>query len=745
MKLCLGCMEQMEDSAAVCPHCGFNEATFTQESYYLTPGTIIGKKYILGKVVKYGGYTVTYLGMDAEKNEKVMVKEYLPSEFSTRSAGEKEVTIYSGDALELFNQGLTTFLNEANRIQHLENPQGIAKVYDCVAENDTGYVISEYVEGQTLKELMETKGKFSWQEAKDFVCQILAGLSLVHPMDIIHCDISPDTIMLTNDGEVKLLDFGSTRYVTTANSSSLAIILKQGFAPEEQYRSQGVRGPWTDVYALGAVMYYMITGTVPIESVDRALLDELKEPSKLGISIPENVENAMMNALNVYQKDRTPSAEVFLQELNSPEVRRIQVKQKRRETGKFPVWAKVLVAGLLCVVVAGGVVVFRMQSEKQQQQSEVGQDGTSQALMQNLIGKTPEEAKKDFDSEETYKGLNISLKKSEDEDFVFSQDYAGKIAFQSKNEGEKLKKGDIVKYIVGNNQKIHYSEINEYKDARLLMDAIKLPEKQGEGITNRAEAKGKTYGSLAKIRMKDGSVIDNVQDQNKQSQVIEIANIDKVYYYACDYFYTGNFEKTVGNQVGKPIQSVKMPLYNRDKNGKPQKTGRKESIESASFVDSDNYTFENSADDKFRPGNVAYQYSPKSNKLDASDPKNTGVVFRVIHADGNLSSMLGKTADQVSAKIKEIMGNKNYSIKYSDPDAKTTSAIVEVVTIKKGNDVKKTFSPQEDNLEFTLQVREPQPEPVVTQAPAPTQAAVKTAPPKKPSATHVTSTFDDNN
>ena len=99
------------------------------------------------------------------------------------------MTIYSGDALELFNQGLTTFLNEANRIQHLENPKGIAKVYDCVAENDTGYVISEYVEGQTLKELMESKGKFSWQEAKDFVSQILEGLSLVHPMDIIHCDI----------------------------------------------------------------------------------------------------------------------------------------------------------------------------------------------------------------------------------------------------------------------------------------------------------------------------------------------------------------------------------------------------------------------------------------------------------------------------------------------------------------------------------------------------------------------------
>lgn len=130
-------------------------------------------------------------------------------------------------------------------------------------------------------------------------------------MNIIHCDIAPETIMLTKDGQVKLLDFGATRYVTTANSKSLAIILKQGYAPEEQYRSQGQRGPWTDVYALGAVLYRLLTGKVPEESVERALDDELQEPSKLGVSLPISVENALMNALNVYQKDRTSSASVF--------------------------------------------------------------------------------------------------------------------------------------------------------------------------------------------------------------------------------------------------------------------------------------------------------------------------------------------------------------------------------------------------------------------------------------------------
>ena len=265
MKLCMGCMNQMEDQVSVCPHCGFNERELKQEAYYLTPGTVVGGKYIIGRALSYAGYTVTYIGMDAENNRKVLVKEYLPNEFSTRPEGDKEVTIYSGDAKEQFEEGLTTFLNEANRIQQLGRPQGIMQVYDCVAENDTGYVISEYLEGQTLAQMLEGGKKFSPQEAKEFICEILEGLRRVHPLDVVHCDIAPETIVVTRTGEIKLLDFGATRYVTTANSKSLAIILKQGYAPEEQYRSQGVRGPWTDVYALGAVMYHMITGIVPIE------------------------------------------------------------------------------------------------------------------------------------------------------------------------------------------------------------------------------------------------------------------------------------------------------------------------------------------------------------------------------------------------------------------------------------------------------------------------------------------------
>ncbi len=375
MKLCMGCMEQMEDQLTICPHCGYDETSAVQEAYYLIPGTVIGGKYIVGKALKYGGYTVKYIGMDAENNRKVMIAEYLPNEFSTRSEGEEQVTIYSGDAMEQFGQGLITFLNEGNRICQLGSVSGIASVYDCVAQNDTGYIISEYLEGHTLQEVLDEGVTYQPNEAVQLICTILRGLEQVHPMNIIHCDIAPETIMLTKDGQVKLLDFGATRYVTTANSKSLAIILKQGYAPEEQYRSQGQRGPWTDVYALGAVLYRLLTGKVPEESVERALDDELQEPSKLGVSLPISVENALMNALNVYQKDRTSSASVFLKELTGNDTKRIKVKQHKRETGKLPIWAKGLVAVVICAVVAGGIVIVQ-QSRKDNKSKVVTQKET---------------------------------------------------------------------------------------------------------------------------------------------------------------------------------------------------------------------------------------------------------------------------------------------------------------------------------------------------------------------------------
>ncbi len=556
MKLCMGCMENIEDNVTTCPHCGYDETTLRQESYYLDPGTVVGGKYIVGRVISYGGYTITYLGMDAENNQKVMVKEYLPSDFSTRSDGETEVTIYSGDALEQFEQGLTTFLNEANRIQHLNNVQGIAKVYDCVAENDTGYVISEYVEGQTLKEILDAGKLFTPQEAKVFICQILEGLRQVHPLDIIHCDISPETIMLTNMGEIKLMDFGATRYVTTANSKSLAIILKQGYAPEEQYRSRGVRGPWTDVYALGAVMYRMITGKVPTESVDRALQDELKEPSQLGIAIPQNLENALMNALNVYQSDRTPSAEVFLRELNSPEVRRIQVKKRKNDTGKFPKWAKGLVAGLLCLILVGGGIVGYQLLNPEDISTQNGEGNVP-----GITGKTVEKATGEL------KEIGLAYKEIK---FMYDPNLREltEVTSQSIAKGTPLVnvKGKKMEFSYKTREKCHYSDLDFTKNVNQLAEYLNLDrEKQISAATeNGCDDESHTYYELYSILLNDGTKIMPNRLKSEKRTVLKLSKISKLTYYVSPFFYVESLE----NYEGKQLSQVKFQKYKYDDKNK---------------------------------------------------------------------------------------------------------------------------------------------------------------------------------
>ena len=361
MKKCLGCMEDFEDGLTICPNCGYEEGTPAKESYHIVPGTVLMGRYIIGKVLGFGGFGVTYIGWDALLEKKVALKEYLPSEFSTRVPGQTEITIYSDDKEEQFLQGIDKFIEEAKKLAQFQSTPGIVGIYNSFKENNTAYIVMEYLEGETLKERITRDKKIPYKEAINIILPILTALKEVHKIGIIHRDIAPDNIYLTKEGEVKLLDFGAARFATTTHSKSLSVIIKPGYAPEEQYRSRGDQGPWTDVYSLGATLYKMITGVVPEEAMERAVKESLKEPSKIGVKIPKNVENAIMNALNVKLEDRTQTAEAFENELlTEAEVSRKTVKIKTEDVGRWPKWVKIvsfagggLVVAVLLLFVTG--------------------------------------------------------------------------------------------------------------------------------------------------------------------------------------------------------------------------------------------------------------------------------------------------------------------------------------------------------------------------------------------------------
>ena len=362
MKRCLGCMKEYDDEYEVCPHCGFVEGTEADEAYYIQPGTILQDRYIVGRVLGYGGFGITYIGWDEDMERKVAIKEYLPSEFSTRMPDSTQVTVFSGDREEQFMSGMDKFVDEAKRLAKFHSSNGIIHIFDSFKENNTAYIVMEYLEGESLKDRLAREGKMEVDEALSIILPILYALREVHKLDIIHRDIAPDNIYLTNEHDengnpiVKLLDFGAARFSTTKHSKSLSVLVKPGYSPEEQYRSDGDQGPWTDVYAVSATLYRMITGVVPQISLNRSAKDEVKTPSKLGIKIHKGLENAIMNGMNIKIENRTQSVDQLIAELESEQTKRHKEKIRKMDVGRWPLWLKIT-SGAMAAAVAVLVVV----------------------------------------------------------------------------------------------------------------------------------------------------------------------------------------------------------------------------------------------------------------------------------------------------------------------------------------------------------------------------------------------------
>ena len=306
-KLCRGCMKEKKELDSACEYCGFDSINYQPNNHWLPLNTILNGKYLVGKVLGEGGFGITYIAIDLNLNMPVAIKEYYPNGFVSRDTTvlNNNVTKYQGEKLEFFEKGLDRFLTEARSIAQFYQTSGIAKVIDFFKENDTAYIVMEYVDGITLKQYLKDKGgKLDIDTVLALIKPVITSLEEVHKAGLIHRDISPDNIMINSKGDLKLLDFGAARKYEDSENKSLSIMLKPGYAPEEQYRTRGVQGPFTDVYALCATMYKMITGKTPPESLERRAEDIIAWPSSLGIVIPENIESTLKKGMEILSKDR---------------------------------------------------------------------------------------------------------------------------------------------------------------------------------------------------------------------------------------------------------------------------------------------------------------------------------------------------------------------------------------------------------------------------------------------------------
>ncbi len=315
-KYCYNCMRPL-DGAEVCKHCGTDcKALFRGKPYFLPCGTVLSNRYIIGRVIGEGGFGITYIGMDTTLSKRVAVKEFYPSGIASRnSAVSKEISVLN-ERQGFFRGGVERFMVEAKSVAAFSDEEGIVDVQDYFQENNTAYIVMDYLDGENLKQYMRHHGLFEPERLIRLLMPVMKALKDMHVNGIIHRDISPDNIMYTKKGTLKLMDFGSARsYID--DEKQIAIILKQGFAPEEQFRHNGEQGPFNDVYALCATIYTCITGKVPPVAKDRVENDTLIPPSKLGIKISSVHEQAILHGLAVFVKDRTPDIDALITELTA--------------------------------------------------------------------------------------------------------------------------------------------------------------------------------------------------------------------------------------------------------------------------------------------------------------------------------------------------------------------------------------------------------------------------------------------
>lgn len=394
MKICFGCFEQYDDSFDICPHCGYAEGTEPELATYMRPGAILNERYVIGRALGHGGFSVTYLAWDALLLHKVAIKEYLPSEYATRRPGESRLTIFSGKEGEYFQFGKEKFLDEAKRLSAFQNEDGIVHVYDCFSANETAYLVMEYLDGITLSEYLKKEaavlpqGRIAPEKAISMLTPVMLSLQRVHDSGMIHRDIAPDNIMLLKDGGVRLIDFGAARHAVHDCGKSMTVIIKDGYSPEEQYNSHSVQGPAADVYALSATLYQMITGITPPGAIERGEYlqkhkrDMLPPPSKFNKAVTKTQDTAILNGMALHTQDRTQSVAELYEELTAQTpVRRVQETIRKRSSFSWPLWAKITAGVLAAAIAAGGVLLYLNRKPKTDTAAEDG----SYVLSPNVV------------------------------------------------------------------------------------------------------------------------------------------------------------------------------------------------------------------------------------------------------------------------------------------------------------------------------------------------------------------------
>ena len=310
-------MHPLTAGETVCPECGRAYGSVNAESFALKPGTILEGKYLVGEMLGQGGFGITYIGFDLLLEQKVAIKEYYPMSTGMVSREGHSTVVWSSAMMGKTGtqKGFDSFLKEARKMAKLGGIPGVVGVKSVFIQNETAYIVMDFIEGETLLKKLQKNGPMDFDSCVKLMTPIMQALAEVHEHGIIHRDISPDNIMVRPDGKLILLDLGAAKDLDIQGNDgsvqSSQMVAKHGFSPIEQYSKSGKVGPWTDIYAMAATIYYCCTGILPPPATDRTIDDTLACQPRL----TQAQFDILADCMRMRPQDRPQSMDTLLQML----------------------------------------------------------------------------------------------------------------------------------------------------------------------------------------------------------------------------------------------------------------------------------------------------------------------------------------------------------------------------------------------------------------------------------------------